>query len=412
MRIYYGWCIVGISLVLQMLTVGSTMNTFGMYVVEASKDLGLSRTSANLGLVMISLGTALFSPFVGRMLDVFPVRRIMAAGALLFGGAFELLAFSHNVWLSAFALAVPLPLGTASVGHLASTTVVARWFEAQRGRALALSMVGMSLGTVVLAPTIGFLIKNLGWRECLMVLGGVFTVVFLVLVPFMRERPGPNDIEPVPANAPPAAARAPADAKPVKVMDILRMPIFWVLSIAVALALSVLQTVAASIIPLAQESGISVTKASTLLSILGAMSLLGKLGLAVIGDKIDRVVALMAIFLFQTFACALLLVGQSYGLLLVCAALQGVCAAAISPVFMALLAQRVGAASFGTAQGAAALVMAACSMSMLVVGGKIYDVTGSYQIMFAAFTGISLLAALLVLASKWLPSPQPAPVAA
>lgn len=411
MKIYYGWYIVGISLVLQMLTVGSTMNTFGMYVVEASKDLGLSRTSANLGLVMISLGGALFSPFVGRMLDVYPVRRIMVAGALLFGGAFELLAFSHNVWLSAFALAVPLPLGIAAVGHLASTTVVARWFEAQRGRALALSMVGMSLGTVVMAPTIGFLIKNLGWRECLMVLGGVFTVIFLVLVPFMRERPGPNDIEPVPANAPPVA-RTPADAKPARVMDILRMPIFWVLSIAVALALSVLQTVAASIIPLAQEGGISVTKASGLLAILGAMSLLGKLGLAVIGDKIDRVLALMAIFLFQTFACALLLVGQSYGLLLVCAALQGVCAAAISPVFMALLAQRVGAASFGTAQGAAALVMAAFSMTMLVIGGKIYDVTGSYQVMFAAFTGISLLAALLVLASKWLPSPQPVAAAA
>ena len=408
MRIYYGWYIVGISLVLQMLTVGSTMNTFGMYVVEASKDLGLSRTSANLGLVMISLGTALFSPFVGRMLDVYPVRRIMAAGALLFGGAFEVLAFSHNVWLSALALAVPLPLGIAAVGHLASTTVVARWFEAQRGRALALSMVGMSLGTVVMAPTIGFLIKNLGWRECLMVLGGVFTVVFLVLVPFMRERPGPNDIEPVPANAPPIA-RATADAKPVRVMEILRMPIFWVLSIAVALALSVLQTLAASIIPLAQESGISVTKASSLLAILGAMSLLGKLGLAVIGDKIDRVLALTAIFLFQMFACALLLVGQSYELLLVCAALQGACAAAISPVFMALLAQRVGSPSFGTAQGAAALVMAAFSMTMLVIGGKIYDVTGSYQIMFAVFTGISLLAALLVLASKWLPSPQPAP---
>ena len=140
--------------------------------------------------------------------------------------------------------------------------------------------------------------------------------------------------------------------------------------------------------------------------------MLGKLGLAVIGDKIDRVLALMAIFLFQTFACALLLVGQSYGLLLVCAALQGVCAAAISPVFMALLAQRVGAASFGTAQGAAALVMAAFSMTMLVIGGKIYDVTGSYQVMFAAFTGISLLAALLVLASKWLPSPQPVAAAA
>ena len=74
MRIYYGWWIVAISLVLQMLTIGATMNTFGMYVVEASKDLGLSRANANTGLILISAGMAIFSPIVGRMLDVYPAR--------------------------------------------------------------------------------------------------------------------------------------------------------------------------------------------------------------------------------------------------------------------------------------------------------------------------------------------------
>lgn len=408
MRIYYGWYIVGISLVLQMLTVGATMNTFGMYVVEASRDLGLSRANANTGLILISAGMALFSPFVGRMLDVYPARRIMAGGALLFGAAFAILGLSHDVRLSAFALAVPLPLGIACVGHLAATTVLARWFTAQRGRALALSMVGMSLGTVVMAPTIGLLIKNLGWRECLLVLGGVFTVVFLVLVPFMREQPGPGEIEPVPAHAQQTAPQAQAGAGPLKIRQILKMPIFWVLSLSVALALSVLQTVAISLIPLAQEGGISVTKASTLLAVLGLMSLLGKLVLAVIGDRIDRVLTLVAIFLFQAFSCVMLLAGSSYGLLLVCAALQGLCAAAITPVFGALLADRVGAASFGTAQGAAALAMAICSAIMVRLGGEIYDRTGSYQTMFVAFAGVSLIAAMLVFATKWIANKAPA----
>ena len=52
-------------------------------------------------------------------------------------------------------------MGIACVGHLAMTTVVARWFEAQRGRAMAIAMMGMSLGTVVMAPTIGLLISML-----------------------------------------------------------------------------------------------------------------------------------------------------------------------------------------------------------------------------------------------------------
>jgi MFS family permease len=139
---------------------------------------------------------------------------------------------------------------------------------------------------------------------------------------------------------------------------------------------------------------------------LGAMSLLGKLLLAWIGDRIDRVQTLLAIFLFQAFACAMLLVGHSFALLLFCSALQGLCAAAITPVFMALLADRVGSASFGTAQGASALAMAICSAAMVRIGGEIYDRTGSYDTMFIAFAAVSVIAGLLVLSSKWLPGPR------
>ena len=330
----------------------------------------------------------------------------------MFGASFVIVPVSHDVRLPALALAVPLPLGIACVGHLACMTVLARWFVAQRGRAMALAMIGMSLGTVVMAPTIGLLIKSLGWRTCLMVLGAVFTVIFLVLVPFMRENPGPGEKEPVPASAPPAAAAPPPEGtKPLGMIEILAMPFFWVLSLSVALALSVLQTVAISLVPLAQENGISVEASSTLLMVLGLMSLLGKLVLAWIGDRIDRVLLLVCIFLFQAFACAMLLAGHSYGLLFFCAALQGLCAAAISPVFSAVLADRVGAPSFGTAQGAAALAMALCSAVMVRVGGEIYDRTGSYQAMFMAFAGVSLFAAVLVLSSKWLPGPRPAQAA-
>jgi len=409
MRVYYGWYIVAISLVLQLLTIGTTMNSFGMFVLPASEDLGLSRANANTGLILINLGMAALAPVVGRMLDIFPIRRIMATGAVFFGGSFIILGLSRNIWLSAFALAIPLPLGIAGVGHLATTVVVARWFEAQRGRAMALAMMGMSLGTVVMAPTIGILIEAMGWRMCLIVLGAAFTCIFLLLVPFMREKPGPDDVEPKPSRSagesrPAAPPRA--DARPLTIAQVLRMPIFWMLSFSVAMALAVLQTTAISIVPLAQEGGISVTKSATLLSILGAMSLFGKLVLAWIGDRIDRVLTLVLIFLFQAFACAALLAGHSYAILLVCAALQGLAAAAITPVFMALLADRIGAASFGTANGAAALFMAICGALTVRLGGEIYDRTGSYDAMFIAFTAISLVSAMLMLASKRLSAGQ------
>jgi len=411
MRIYYGWYIVAISIVALMLTIGSTMNSFGMYVIPASEDLGLTRANANTGLILINLGMAALAPVVGRMLDVYPIRRIMFVGAVMFGGSFILLGLSHNIWLSAFALAIPLPLGIAGIGHIAMTTVVAKWFEAQRGRAMALAMMGMSLGTVVMAPTIGYLIDAIGWRMCLIVLGSAFTVVFLVIVLFIREKPGPDDVEPGSARAH-GVATAPAGpqaaGKPLAVMELLRMPIFWVLSLSVALSLSVLQTTVISIIPIAQEGGISVTKSATLLSVLGACSLAGKGLLAVIGDWIDRVLALALIFVFVALSSGALLLGNTYGILLFCAALQGLSAAAITPVFMALLADRIGAASFGTANGAAALIMSICGALAVRLGGEIYDSTGSYDAMFITFIVVSIAAAVLILVSKRLTGAQSA----
>ena len=80
---------------------------------------------------------------------------------------------------------------------------------------------------------------------CLIVLGAVFTVIFLLIVLFIRERPGPEDIEPGSAQAGSAghaAAPAAEPGKPLGIIEILRMPIFWVLSLSVAMTLSVLQT--------------------------------------------------------------------------------------------------------------------------------------------------------------------------
>jgi MFS family permease len=410
-RIYYGWWIVAIGFVVLMLAIGTTMNSFGMFVLPASEDLGLSRADANTGIILINLGMAALSPFVGRMLDIYPIRRIMAVGAVLFGGSFVMLGLSHNVWLFAFVLGFPLALAIAGVSHLPVTTLIVRWFEAQRGRAMAIAIMGMSLGTVVMAPTVGVLIEVIGWRNCLIVLGVAMSAIFLLLIPFVRERPGPDDIEPRPSGAASAVQSASAqraDAEPLSVKQLLQMPIFWMLAFSVGLSLAMAQTIVVSIVPLGQEGGLTVTQSASLLSLLGAMAIFCKLVLAWIGDRIDRELTLTILFCFIAATCATLLRGDTYVMLLVCSAMVGLAVGAITPVFLALLADRIGAATFGTANGTAALIMSVCGAIGLRFGGEVYDRTGSYDVMFITFIVISLFAALLMFAAKRLSRAQSA----
>jgi MFS family permease len=418
MRIYYGWYIVAIGFVILMLALGATMNSFGMFVIPASEDLGLSRADTNTGIILINLGMAALSPFIGRMLDTYSIRKIMAASAVLFGASFVGIGLSHNVWLTGFLLGLPLAIGIAGVSVLPTTTLVARWFVTQRGRALAITVMGMSLGTVVMAPTVGLLIESVGWRMCLIVLGIAMSLVVLLLIPFIRERPGLGDLEPGRKDVPAKPAEAsisvgevpapPVSAAPLGIGELLRMPVFWMLSLSVAFALAMAQTIVVSIVPLGQESGLSVTQSASLLSILGAMAIVCKLVLAVVGDWIDRELTLTILFVFIAATCAALLKGDSYFMLLVCSALVGLAVGAITPVFMALLADRLGVATFGTANGTAGLIMAVFGAIGVRYGGEVYDRTGNYDVMFTSFIALSLFAALLMFASKRVGAPKAA----
>lgn len=412
MRGYYGWWIVAISLLMMFLTVGATMQAFGMFVLPVSLEFGLSRADTNTGIILVNLGMAAISPFLGRMLDIYPIRWIMAVCAFLFGASLVILGLSHNLWLSAVVLAVPLALGIAGAGTLTSMTLVARWFEAQRGRAMAIAVMGMSLGTVVMAPLVGWLIENFGWRTCLIMLGLVIGAILLVLVPFVRPSPGPNDIEPRPAGSPIASDAQPqvaaVKAKPFSAMQLLRLPHYWLLVLSAALAMAALQAIMVSLVPLAQESGLSVAQSASLLSIVGAMAMIGKLALVWLGDMLNRSVLLSILFALIALSSAALLFGTTYPTLIVCSALLGLVAGATMPVFLALLADRIGAASFGTANGMAGLVMALMGAAAVRFSGEIYDRTGGYDGMFYAFMAVGLLAGLLTFASGKAKGREPA----
>lgn len=137
MRIYYGWVIVAITMVILMLLVGCVSNAFGLFVLPVSQDLGLSRAEVNTGYILTTLGGAVAAPVIGRLIDVYPVRRIMLVSAVLFASGLVTVGLSQSVALSGAMLLGPVALGMGGVGAIGSLTIVARWFGVNRGRAMA-----------------------------------------------------------------------------------------------------------------------------------------------------------------------------------------------------------------------------------------------------------------------------------
>lgn len=408
MRIYYGWFIVAITVVTFALVIGASMQSYGLFVLPVSEAFGLTRAEMNTGAILLNLGMAVVSPFLGRMIDRFPARPIMLISGLVFGGSLAILGLSTSPLLSAVVIALPLGAAVVGCGTLTSPALVSRWFTVHRGRALAISTIGISIGPVVITPLVGAMIEAMGWRQTLVVLGITSGLLIAGMALLVRNLPGPGDKEPGAAQAQ-AAAESEAPAGPaLTIGQLVRQPKFWTIAIGCALVFAILTTDIVSLVPLAQGEGFSTTQAASLMSAYGISAVIGALIFAWVGDRFEQIYIFAAMGIIIGAANAGLLFVHGYVPILACAGLIGLTGGMTSPGFMALIAEYFGIASFGIAIGTASFMSTFVSAIAVRFGGEVFDRTGSYDLMLLSFFFTGLVAGALLLATRFVARPRAA----
>jgi MFS family permease len=408
MKVYFGWVIVAASVLVYMLVVGGVIQAYSMFVLPVSQAFHLTRAQTNTGAIVLNIGMAIAGPIVGRMVDRHSVRRVMAVSALALGTSLVILGLSSSLLLSTAVIATALAGGVVGCGSMAMPVLVARWFKNQRGRAMAISTLGVSAGAVVTIPLISLLLETFGWRHCLMLMGVAWAAVLMLLAAVIRDEPGPSDIEP--GSPPPAddADRAAfAAAKPLGLGELLRFPQFWAIALASALIFAILTTTIISFIPFAQGEGLSVAQAASAMSIYGAAALIGSLLFAWLGDRFARLMIFAMLAAILGLAAGSLAIAHSYVAILASTAVIGVAGGGFTPAYLALLADCFGAGSFGIASGAASFISTFVSAIGIRFGGEIFDRTGSYHTMFVSFLAIGAFACGLALTTRLIPLRHP-----
>jgi MFS family permease len=407
--VYYGWWLVAIALATNMVVYGTTHQAFQVFVLPASKDYGLSRAEMNTAMVLFSFGSAAISPFVGRLIDFISPRATMFAGVALLAASFATLGLTHSLWLSAVIFALPLAAAVQCCAQLTLPLLINRWFLVQRGRAMALGVMGMSVGFVVVVPAVGLSIARFGWRPTLLIMAAAVSAILLVLTLLVRDRPRPDEREPGAAavrGPGPAAAEA---GTPLSMGAILRMPQFWTITAANTLSGAIAGTLAISLVPIAVSRGFTPVEAAALVPVMGVAAIGCKLTLAVIADRVSRIDLMVATFLLSAVGNAAMLVGGGDATLFVFAATIGVASGGISPLLFALLADRFGAASFGTVAGLLAPFSLGLGALAARFAGEVFDRTGGYGLMHLTFVAAALLAAVIMFGTRFTRKVEAAP---
>ncbi len=377
---HQGWQVTGATMGTQALQAGFLIYAFGTVATAMEPDLGSSRGAIMLAPAFLSVATNLLFPFAGRMVDQRPARQLMLTGLAAFIAGALGLASVTGVWQLYLVFGLLFPLANLFLGQLTASALVARWFDAGRGRALGVSAMGTSIGGFVCPLLVASLNARLGWRLAAAVaMTGVALLVVLVVLLWVRE--------------PPAAAGT-GRPPPAPWGIILWQRAFWCETVAVGAGLFCYLGTLANLVPHAVASGLALPQAAALMSVIALTSLGGKLGFGLLADRLDLRLTYGLALAAMAAAFLVLAMDQSYGALFAGALLLGLAGGGLLPVWGALVARSFGAARVGQALGAMNLAMAPLTIAAAPFAGRVFDATGGYRAAFLSYLGVLAAGAL------------------
>jgi MFS family permease len=182
------WVVVGSTIGLIVGNGPITLFTFGVFLKPIVSTFGWNRgTVASAVTVSQALG-ALATPFVGRMVDRWGVRRVTLPFITAFAlttAAIALTPASPFIFILLYGICGLFGGGQAPLNY---AKAISSWFESKRGLALGIAMSGVGIGTALDPRIVRVLIAHVGWRGAYVGLGVLtFALAFPAVALFIRE---------------------------------------------------------------------------------------------------------------------------------------------------------------------------------------------------------------------------------
>lgn len=365
------------------------MVTYGVFFNSLVSEFGWSRAAisgaSSLAFFLSGVGAIL----IGRLSDQYGPRIVMRVAALFFAAGLILTSQCASLWQLYLFYGLLFGLGLGSVDVIALSTT-ARWFQASRGKMMAMVKVGTGVGQFSVPLIATALIVVYGWRQAYLAIGLSVLVLFLGVAQLLSN---PADATPVEgeercgltASAPAGAGQA------------LRSKQFWLIGGSYGVLVFCLLTVLVHIVPHGRDMGFSQAVAAGALSTIGAVSILGRLltGLAI--DRFTSRWAMIACFMVLISSLLWLQVADSLWMLYLFSAVYGMAHGGFFTAIPTLIAEVFGIKAHGSIFGIVVFFGAVGGSIGPLIAGKLFDFSGSYSYAFQMITATAVLGLVLML---------------
>ena len=390
-----------VAFCIDFVAVGFFFYSYGVFFKAIAADFGGSRLGVAIGLTVTSTVGAIVAPYVGRALDKFPLRNVMGVGALFMAVGFLGLSFVRNELQFYLVLGLFIGFGASSMGNLATSKLVANWFDRRRGTALGIAAAGVSLSGVVMPYISAELIENFGWRQGFLAYSAfTFFVVVPLIFRLVISRPEDVGMRPdgaiVSAKTTDAGETVQAPVAKPRMLELFKDHNFRMIVLTFSLMFCCMSATLTHMIPRLTDFGYTLVEASLVMSMCAGCGVVGKLSFGWLSDRFS-VRKVMAVVITAQFSGQFLMYGSlDYFTFAIGACLFGYGVGGVVPMHGAVVGKTFGRDRFGAVLGLMRPAMFPIQILGVPFAGWIFDVTGSYDMAFQVFLGLYLFAALAI----------------
>ena len=371
---------------------------YSVFLVALLREFGWSRSVLAGAFSIFTLVSGGAGPVLGALADRFGPRRLILIGGVLLAGSLWADSLVTRAWHLYLSFGLLTAVGVATAGWTPAVVMVQRQWKARLGLALGIAGSGVGLGIFLVVPLCQALIDGFGWRWAFRVLAALCALWILPATYLAVRDTPPSPREP--------AARG-GDGHPAagehSLQRALANPSFRLIGLAVFLGSICSQTLHVHQAAFLVDHGLPAMTAASVISVVGASSILGKTGGGWISDHLSRelVYALGMIgMIIGVGVLWLVALAPSAWLALGYAVLFGLGYSVTAFIVPAMMSDRFRGPHFGSIFGATQVASALGSALGAWLAGRIFDATGSYAIAFTLAATAAGVAALSVWAGR------------
>jgi predicted MFS family arabinose efflux permease len=356
---------------------------FGLWLQPMTMDRGWTRETFAFAIAIQNLTWGLAGPLTGMLADRFGAFRVLIVGSMLYAGGLVLMGLATTGTGLTGSAGVLLGLAQSGTTYAVVYGVIARNVSAdQRSWAMGVTAAAGSFGQFLMVPLENGLIGGWGWQNALFVLG----CLALAIVPLAWGLKEPAR----------QAAGAAVQSVGAALREAFAYKSFRLLMAGYFVCGFQVVFIGVHMPSYLKDHGLDPGVATTALALIGLFNVFGTYAAGSLGQRMAKRHILAAIYLLRGVAITLFVLLPLTPLsVYLFASVMGFLWLSTVPPTNAIVAQIFGVQYMSMLGGFVFLSHQIGSFMGVWLGGKLYDATGSYDVVWWIAVALSVFAALI-----------------